>query len=608
MSDMKKWIKLMESIHPVVATPPVGRGFKRDATVVLGPSVGGGTGRFVEFTTEGAALIDVKGVTREFTKEEFAIPERDLENGNDWFHMSVTDNTPGTMNDKPEFRPGDMVKVADVYGTVIGPGFGVFVGYGTTGEDCVILFDGKQIVVPVENIAAVLEQDAKDNFDQVDNDGNLSPMTFGSENVKIEQPQNSGMQSREPAMDQRDDFTKWMEAVEEALRVEGAELAEDLPPVTNECGCGSWDCPICFPSQDEMPGMNGSMDGLGGANTAVVAMDPAAFGGMPQQAAGAVCPACGNAVDDGHMHEPAPEPNVVVGGVDEFGLEEVDDNMGVDDMMDAPMEEEPQEFNQEPLPRSSDGRGVKLGDIVQHTEYRKTGEESPLTHGDELEEVVDEFDTEEPDWDADPMVVQDYHNTMAGAPQSEADVEAALDMISEIKYMQSMGLSKGDRDYSEEEMSNMGLPQLKQLHSQVTGRVAEEGIMENVDQDVAAMLASLQKYDQLVAESKKKKPDFKDVDKDGDKKEPWTKAEKDKEEVKESEDDKNPWEKKSEDKKDGDKVSKTHKGGTVTKTDTGLVHKSAKYGNQKDDVKESVEAEVDPDVLEWMARLDKIAR
>jgi len=469
-------------------------------------------------------------------------------------------------------------------------------------------------------------------------------------------------------MDQRDEFSKWLGAVEEALRSEG-QVVEDVPPVTNECGCGSWDCPVCFPDQNEMPGMHGALDGLGGANVAAdpmamaMPMDPMAqMGGMPQ-----VCASCGGSLDDGHMHE----PNVVVGGID--GLEEVspmDDDMGADEMMQAPMEEEPMEAPGESLPRSSDGRGVKLGDIVQHTEYRKVGQDSPLTHGEDNLSEVDEFgmDDEEPDWDADPMAVRDYHNTMAGSPQSEGDVEAALDMISTIKYMQQMGLSKASRDYSEQEMANMGLPQLKQVHQEVTGTMAEERIMnmENVDPDVAAMLKTLQGYDKMVAESKKKKPDFKDVDKDGDKKEPWTKAEKDKKEVdeatrvlgkggfpanqserdalakdaksgkaqvaknvpgkidmpgsgkgvkdydpfsesvNESDDDKNPWEKKADAKKDGDKVTKTHKGGTVTKTDTGLVHKSAKYGNQKDEVKES--AEVDPEVLEWMARLAKVAR
>jgi len=68
--------------------------------------------------------------------------------------------------------------------------------------------------------------------------------------------------------------------------------------------------------------------------------------------------------------------------------------------------------------------------------------------------------------------------------------------------------------------------------------------MENVDKDVAAMMESLKRYDKLVESTapvlgmvtlneKGKKPDFLDVDKDDDKKEPWTKAEKDKEEKEE---------------------------------------------------------------------------
>lgn len=132
--------------------------------------------------------------------------------------------------------------------------------------------------------------------------------------------------------------------------------------------------------------------------------------------------------------------------------------------------------------------------------------------------------------------------------------------------------------------------------------------MENVDKDVAAMMASLKKYDKLVESvapvlgmrmiGEKKKPDFPDLDKDGDKKETMAKALKDKaakEEVDESED-KNPWEKLASDKKDdGEKTSKTHKGGTVTKTDKGLTHKAA---DKKEDVKESA----DEDILAWMKR------
>ena len=70
-------------------------------------------------------------------------------------------------------------------------------------------------------------------------------------------------------------------------------------------------------------------------------------------------------------------------------------------------------------------------------------------------------------------------------------------------------------------------------------------VMENVDKDVAAMLESLKKYD-ILKESvapvigmktlgEKAKPDFLDVDKDDDKKEPFKKAVKDKEEKEDKE-------------------------------------------------------------------------
>lgn len=101
--------------------------------------------------------------------------------------------------------------------------------------------------------------------------------------------------------------------------------------------------------------------------------------------------------------------------------------------------------------------------------------------------------------------------------------------------------------------------------------------MENVDKDVAAMLQSLKKYDKLVEScapvlgmktvtmNEKKKPDFLDVDKDEDKKEPMTKALKDKE----KKDDKKP-----------DFLKK----------------------DDKEDVKEGADAEV----LAWMSRFSKL--
>ena len=122
-------------------------------------------------------------------------------------------------------------------------------------------------------------------------------------------------------------------------------------------------------------------------------------------------------------------------------------------------------------------------------------------------------------------------------------------------------------------------------------------IMENVDKDVAAMLGNLKKYDKLVescapvlmarpkpyvAEEKEEEEDEEDDKKDDKKKNPWEDLGKD------DEDD-------EEEAQPGTETT-THKGGKVTKTEKGLIHKK---------VDESTDV-ADPEVLEWMSRFSKL--
>lgn len=128
--------------------------------------------------------------------------------------------------------------------------------------------------------------------------------------------------------------------------------------------------------------------------------------------------------------------------------------------------------------------------------------------------------------------------------------------------------------------------------------------MENVDKDVAAMLASLKKYDKLVESvapvlgmktlnEKGKKPDFLDVDKDEDKKETMTKALKDKKEKVEEKKDLPPWLK---DKKaDGPEDSADGEG-----SDTDV----KKDDKKKDKVDEGADAEI----LTWMKRFANLGK
>jgi hypothetical protein len=126
--------------------------------------------------------------------------------------------------------------------------------------------------------------------------------------------------------------------------------------------------------------------------------------------------------------------------------------------------------------------------------------------------------------------------------------------------------------------------------------------MNNIDKDVAAMIASLKKYDKLTESvapvlgmrtlGEAGKPEWlEDAEKKAEKKE--GKADK-KEEVKEEEE-KNPWR---------DLAKKEDKKGKVTKTATGLKHEKnydAKE-DKKDDEELDESASADQDVLTWMKR------
>jgi hypothetical protein len=128
--------------------------------------------------------------------------------------------------------------------------------------------------------------------------------------------------------------------------------------------------------------------------------------------------------------------------------------------------------------------------------------------------------------------------------------------------------------------------------------------MEEVDKDVAAMLSNLKKYDILkesmapVLEKKKDKSEWHNQDKPEDhfkgSVEKFTDKFKKKDEKKDKVEEET-------------ETSKTHKGGTVTKTEKGLTHKSGgAYGGDKDhdkkDDKDELDEAADAEVLEWMKR------
>jgi hypothetical protein len=328
-------------------------------------------------------------------------------------------------------------------------------------------------------------------------------------------------------MDQKDEFSKWMSAVEEALSSEGKELAEDIPSA-NECSCGHWDCVVCFPSQDEMPGMHGALDGVGGSKPE----DTVVVGGAPMAEPGQLG---SDSMDQMATDIEAGINDIEADSVFNDGLEEVEVGMFDEDdedpvaafkatggqvtqlpYMNKPRSsglsfgskhigsqtgqgsrgqqrghgaavsvgratggkpvvgEEEQDFTQAeaPVEKSRTGKGVKLGDIVTKTEFKKTGGgDSPMTYGDDnLDEGPDDinFDGPEELEMGSPLSKRDYAGEM-----SQIDPEEAIEKISQITYMQDMGLSNSRNVYDENQLSGLTADELRKVHQEVTGNVAE---------------------------------------------------------------------------------------------------------------------------------------
>ena len=147
-------------------------------------------------------------------------------------------------------------------------------------------------------------------------------------------------------MAHRDEFSKWMSTVEEAMT--GSKMQRRSATPLNECNCGSWDCPTCFPDR-ELHDIHGDHD-------------------------------------------------------------------------DAPM-------------------NTQLATSKNEIEF-------------------DEYMEED----------QGFNNASAPDARYQSNSrDDGHDLISVIKYMQDMGLSNSDRMYREQELSNMSLDQLEEVHNEVTG-------------------------------------------------------------------------------------------------------------------------------------------
>jgi len=241
MSDLKRWIDIVEQMQPsVVNATPDQSEFKLNDTVVINPMRGGGIGRFVHDIGD-LVIIDVKGNLVEFNKADITkLPtagKDPFDSPNDKFHINVMKDMAELLRDKPDPQTGDLVRVENVYGTSIGPGYGTFMSYSTTGEEAIVNFDGQVISVPVEQISSAVEQESENEFEKTGNDGAMSPMSLGSDNI-----QPIIMTSGDDSMSHNDEFSQWISTVEKGIH---GQLG--APEPVDQCTCRDWDCPECYP-------------------------------------------------------------------------------------------------------------------------------------------------------------------------------------------------------------------------------------------------------------------------------------------------------------------------------------------------------------------------
>lgn len=260
-------------------------------------------------------------------------------------------------------------------------------------------------------------------------------------------------------MDQKDEFSKWMKSIEEALSGE-AKVDEEILE-QGSCGCGAWNCPKCFPDEsNDLAGIEGQQIPAiiviqpqdGGTEIDQSCSDEMTQQQMPGEQPQGIGMAGTHPVDgDTYDHDEEDEIDVTMMGDQEFAFGEEDSGL---------------DLEQRDAPRS--GRGVKLGSIVQKfVKTNSEGDESPMTYGDDLEEA--EFDDEEvPYGDAAPVAQQNYSDEM-----SQIDPDEALEIIGKIKYMQDVGLSKSNRAYTEDELAQLPAVKLKQVQQQVMGGMQE---------------------------------------------------------------------------------------------------------------------------------------
>ena len=265
-------------------------------------------------------------------------------------------------------------------------------------------------------------------------------------------------------MDQRDEFSKWVATIESALTEKTTIVDEELLEQGACGGCGAWDCPECFPDTD---------GALAGATQIpamlIIGQQPSGMqsGGQqtpqtPPEQDGIGMAGVHPVGDDTYDHSEDDEIDISMLGPNAFD-EELDD-----EVESAPAKQS--------LPKSAKG-GVTLGHIVQKFVKSGGSADTPTVDLGELDE--ESPDNEAPSGDS-PLDARDFNNQM-----SQVDPEEAMEMISKILYMQELGLSNSNEQYTEDMLAGLTADDLRSVFSDITGSAPAAAPQEGPEVDEA---------------------------------------------------------------------------------------------------------------------------
>ena len=255
-------------------------------------------------------------------------------------------------------------------------------------------------------------------------------------------------------MDKRDEFSKWISAVEEALSGSSKPLEEDKPA---ECGCGKWNCTACFP--DEKSGSSVKLGDI------VTKTEFRKTGG-----------------EDSPLTHGEDNLDETPDGFDDDEFEEYDDRDFQDDGEDRSMFADPggnsalraeTDDNPRVYPCPSCGAEDALTLQDKRLGYQCDRCADAAEGGFDIDEVDSNMEVEQPLFGEEEPGLDQTDDGMPLTGDENSDDEDAPELRSAIEYMQDSGFSNSDKMYRPEELASMPIDELRTVHSEVMGGVQE---------------------------------------------------------------------------------------------------------------------------------------